>query len=161
VPFWYILAESLASPLQILIDASNGASDYGNKFGEPLVAGYCRTFGQRLPNGERREWIKPIMFSGGIGQIDHRWEKGCAAPAASLGAFVPFHLDDQAISAVSDNGNAVVLLIVMQAPSQGGPSDQHARCQDWRSCLPHRHGRRCSFLHSIRVSLPYLLLIDG
>jgi len=62
---------SLASPLQILIDASNGASDYGNKFGEPLIAGYCRTFGQRLANGERREWIKPIMFSGGLGQIDH------------------------------------------------------------------------------------------
>ncbi len=62
---------SLASPLQILIDASNGASDYGNKFGEPLIAGYCRTFGQRLPCGERREWIKPIMFSAGLGQIDH------------------------------------------------------------------------------------------
>ena len=53
---------SLAPPLQILIDASNGASDYGNKFGEPLVAGYTRTFGQRMPSGERREWIKPIMF---------------------------------------------------------------------------------------------------
>ncbi|KIY99597.1 phosphoribosylformylglycinamidinesynthase [Monoraphidium neglectum] len=64
--------DSLAPPLQILIDASNGASDYGNKFGEPLVAGYTRTFGQRLPNGERREWLKPIMFSGGLGQIDHR-----------------------------------------------------------------------------------------
>ena len=48
--------------LQILIDASNGASDYGNKFGEPLIAGYTRTFGLRLPSGERREWIKPIMF---------------------------------------------------------------------------------------------------
>lgn len=44
----------LASRQQILIDASNGASDYGNKFGEPLVAGYTRTFGQRLPGGERR-----------------------------------------------------------------------------------------------------------
>ena len=48
--------------LQILIDASNGASDYGNKFGEPLIAGYTRTFGLRMPSGERREWIKPIMF---------------------------------------------------------------------------------------------------
>lgn len=63
---------SLASPSQILIDASNGASDYGNKFGEPLIAGYCRTFGQRLPNGERREWLKPIMFSGGVGQVRAR-----------------------------------------------------------------------------------------
>jgi len=62
---------TLASPLQILIEASNGASDYGNKFGEPLIAGYTRTFGQRLPGGERREWIKPIMFSAGLGQIDH------------------------------------------------------------------------------------------
>ena len=47
---------------QVLIDASNGASDYGNKFGEPLIAGYTRTFGMRLPDGQRREWIKPIMF---------------------------------------------------------------------------------------------------
>ncbi|CAK9135648.1 unnamed protein product [Ilex paraguariensis] len=62
---------NLASPLQILIDASNGASDYGNKFGEPLIQGYLRTFGMRLPSGERREWLKPIMFSAGIGQIDH------------------------------------------------------------------------------------------
>lgn len=61
---------NLASPLQILIDASNGASDYGNKFGEPLIQGYTRTFGMRLPSGERREWLKPIMFSAGIGQID-------------------------------------------------------------------------------------------
>ena len=63
--------DNLAPPLQILIDASNGASDYGNKFGEPLVQGYCRTFGQRLPSGDRREWLKPIMFSGALGQIDH------------------------------------------------------------------------------------------
>ena len=53
---------SFISTPQILIDASNGASDYGNKFGEPLIAGYTRTYGQRLLGGERREWIKPIMF---------------------------------------------------------------------------------------------------
>eukprot|EP00877_Chromochloris_zofingiensis_P007400 jgi/Chrzof1/2913/Cz12g03220.t1 len=67
-----VYPDNLASPSQILIDASNGASDYGNKFGEPLVAGYTRTFGARLPDGERREWLKPIMFSAGVGQIDHR-----------------------------------------------------------------------------------------
>ena len=33
------------APLQILVDASDGASDYGNKFGEPLIQGYTRTFG--------------------------------------------------------------------------------------------------------------------
>jgi len=61
---------NLASPLDIEIEASNGASDYGNKFGEPVIQGFTRAFGQRLPDGERREWIKPIMFSAGIGQID-------------------------------------------------------------------------------------------
>jgi len=66
-----------ASPLQIEIEASNGASDYGNKFGEPVIAGFTRSFGMRLPNGERREYMKPIMFTGGIGQMDHRhMEKG-------------------------------------------------------------------------------------
>lgn len=30
---------NFASPLQIIIEASNGASDYGNKFGEPLITG--------------------------------------------------------------------------------------------------------------------------
>ena len=68
---------NLASPLEIEIEASNGASDYGNKFGEPVIQGYTRAFGARLPGGERREWIKPIMFSGGIGQMDaHHAEKG-------------------------------------------------------------------------------------
>ncbi|XP_041126127.1 phosphoribosylformylglycinamidine synthase [Polyodon spathula] len=61
---------SFARPLQVAIEASNGASDYGNKFGEPVLAGFARSFGIRLPNGERREWIKPIMFSGGIGSIE-------------------------------------------------------------------------------------------
>lgn len=68
----FVYPDNLAPPQQILIDASNGASDYGNKFGEPMIAGYTRTFGQRLPDGERREWLKPIMFSAGVGQIDHR-----------------------------------------------------------------------------------------
>ncbi|HSG81050.1 MAG TPA: phosphoribosylformylglycinamidine synthase [Gemmatimonadota bacterium] len=72
---------NLATPLEIEIEASNGASDYGNKFGEPVIQGYTRSFGMRLPGGERREWIKPIMFSGGIGQIDARHtEKGSPEP---------------------------------------------------------------------------------
>ncbi|RJQ44742.1 MAG: phosphoribosylformylglycinamidine synthase [Nitrospiraceae bacterium] len=63
---------NLASPLEIEIQASNGASDYGNKFGEPVIQGFTRSFGMRLLKGERYEWIKPIMFTGGIGQMDAR-----------------------------------------------------------------------------------------
>lgn len=56
---------SLASPLEIIVQASSGASDYGNKFGEPVINGFARSFGMKIPNGERREYIKPIMFTGG------------------------------------------------------------------------------------------------
>jgi phosphoribosylformylglycinamidine synthase len=65
-----IYPKNMASPLKIEIEASNGASDYGNKFGEPIIQGFTRSFGLRLPDGERWEWVKPIMFTGGIGQID-------------------------------------------------------------------------------------------
>ena len=61
---------NLAIPSKIIIDASNGASDYGNKFGEPVVSGFFRSFGLFMPNGERTEWLKPIMFSSGIGAIN-------------------------------------------------------------------------------------------
>ncbi|MDP2969387.1 MAG: AIR synthase-related protein, partial [Deltaproteobacteria bacterium] len=38
----------------------------------PLVLGFTRSFDQTLPSGERWGWIKKIMFTGGIGQIDAR-----------------------------------------------------------------------------------------
>uniref|UniRef100_A0A8B9HYX9 Phosphoribosylformylglycinamidine synthase n=1 Tax=Astyanax mexicanus TaxID=7994 RepID=A0A8B9HYX9_ASTMX len=66
---------TFAPPLQVAIEASDGASDYGNKFGEPVLAGFARSFGMRLANGERREWIKPIMFSGGLGSIEDKHVK--------------------------------------------------------------------------------------
>lgn len=49
----------------ILIEGSNGVSDYANKFGEPLINGFCRTYEEY--NG--RAWHKPILFSGGVGQV--------------------------------------------------------------------------------------------
>jgi len=50
----------LARPLDVIIEASNGASDYGNKFGEPVIAGWARSFGQIVHN-QRREWLKVIQ----------------------------------------------------------------------------------------------------
>ena len=67
-----VYLSNLASPLAIEIRASDGASDYGNKFGEPVILGFTRSFDQRLQNNERWAWIKPIMFTGGIGQVDAR-----------------------------------------------------------------------------------------
>jgi len=68
----YACPDSLAPALEIEIEASNGASDYGNKFGEPLIQGFTRSFDLRLASGERWGFLKPIMFTGGIGQIDDR-----------------------------------------------------------------------------------------
>lgn len=68
----YAVPDNLAAPLDIEIEASNGASDYGNKFGEPLIQGFTRSFDMRQENGERWGFLKPIMFTGGIGQIDDR-----------------------------------------------------------------------------------------
>jgi phosphoribosylformylglycinamidine synthase len=73
----FVYPSNLALPLDIEVKASDGASDYGNKFGEPVIHGFTRSFGQRLPNGERFEWVKPIMFSAGVGQMDGRFsDKG-------------------------------------------------------------------------------------
>ncbi|XP_015910938.2 phosphoribosylformylglycinamidine synthase [Parasteatoda tepidariorum] len=63
---------NFALPVDVAVEASNGASDYGNKFGEPIILGFARSFGMKLSNGERREYIKPIMFTGGIGSIDEK-----------------------------------------------------------------------------------------
>ena len=63
---------NFALPREIAIEASNGASDYGNKFGEPVLAGFARSFGMEVSTGDRREYVKPIMFSGGIGQLIDR-----------------------------------------------------------------------------------------
>ncbi|MBA3007837.1 MAG: phosphoribosylformylglycinamidine synthase [Proteobacteria bacterium] len=71
----YPCPDNLASALQIEIDASNGASDYGNKFGEPLIQGFTRSFDLRLADGERWGYLKPIMFTAGVGQIDDRHTK--------------------------------------------------------------------------------------
>ncbi len=54
------------SPLDILIKASNGASDFGNKFGQPLISGSVLTFEQQT-NGELLGYDKVIMQAGGIG----------------------------------------------------------------------------------------------
>lgn len=66
-----IYPANLASPLKILIDASNGASDYGNKFGEPVIVGATRSV-CLFQGNERREFNKPVLATAGIGQINER-----------------------------------------------------------------------------------------
>ncbi|MBR4307376.1 MAG: phosphoribosylformylglycinamidine synthase [Bacteroidaceae bacterium] len=54
------------TPEQILIKASNGASDFGNKFGQPLICGSVLTFEHQEGN-EQYAYDKVIMLAGGVG----------------------------------------------------------------------------------------------
>lgn len=54
------------TPAEILIKASNGASDFGNKFGQPLICGSVLTF-EHDENGRMYAYDKVIMLAGGVG----------------------------------------------------------------------------------------------
>ncbi|MBP6609775.1 MAG: phosphoribosylformylglycinamidine synthase [Paludibacter sp.] len=54
------------TPEQILIKASNGASDFGNKFGQPLICGSLITF-EHQENNKKFGYDKVIMMAGGVG----------------------------------------------------------------------------------------------
>ena len=54
------------TPEDILIKASNGASDFGNKFGQPLICGSVFTF-EHFENLRKYGYDKVIMLAGGIG----------------------------------------------------------------------------------------------
>ncbi|PTM01846.1 MAG: phosphoribosylformylglycinamidine synthase [Candidatus Arcticimaribacter sp.] len=54
------------TPLEILIKASNGASDFGNKFGQPLITGSVLTF-EHQEGDHKLGYDKVIMQAGGIG----------------------------------------------------------------------------------------------
>lgn len=69
------------TPMDILIKASNGASDFGNKFGQPLIAGSVLTF-EHEENDRKIGYDKVIMQAGGIGYgkldqaIKHKPQEG-------------------------------------------------------------------------------------
>ncbi|KDN54025.1 phosphoribosylformylglycinamidine synthase [Flavobacterium seoulense] len=69
------------TPMDILIKASNGASDFGNKFGQPLITGSVLTF-EHEENDRKIGYDKVIMQAGGIGYgkldqaIKHKPQEG-------------------------------------------------------------------------------------
>jgi len=61
----------ISSALQIMIDGPIGGAAFNNEFGRPNLAGYFRTFEQKVA-GEMRGYHKPIMIAGGVGNIAAR-----------------------------------------------------------------------------------------
>lgn len=74
-------------PIDLLIKASNGASDFGNKFGQPLICGSVLTF-EYIGEDKKYGYDKMIMLAGGIG---YGYEK-------------------DALKKVPESGDAVVVL---------------------------------------------------
>jgi phosphoribosylformylglycinamidine synthase len=64
--------ERIASALEIMLEGPIGAAAFNNEFGRPGLAGYFRTFEEKVPaeKGEEiRGYHKPIMIAGGMGNI--------------------------------------------------------------------------------------------
>jgi phosphoribosylformylglycinamidine synthase len=58
----------IVSPLQIMLEGPIGGASFNNEFGRPNLAGYFRTFEQKVA-GQVRGYHKPIMIAGGIGNL--------------------------------------------------------------------------------------------
>ncbi|RBW51376.1 phosphoribosylformylglycinamidine synthase [Marinobacter sp. F3R11] len=64
--------DRIASALDIMIEGPIGAAAFNNEFGRPNIAGYFRTFEERVAGSagdEVRGYHKPIMIAGGLGNI--------------------------------------------------------------------------------------------
>jgi phosphoribosylformylglycinamidine synthase len=79
----------IASALDIMLEGPLGAAAFNNEFGRPALAGYFRTFSERVPgiNGalEVRGYHKPIMIAGGLGNVRPAFtHKQKISPGASI-----------------------------------------------------------------------------
>ncbi len=75
--------DRIASALSIMLEGPIGAAAFNNEFGRPNLAGYFRTFEQRVA-GEVRGYHKPIMIAGGLGNIRAEHTHKHALPAGAL-----------------------------------------------------------------------------
>jgi phosphoribosylformylglycinamidine synthase len=73
----------IASALQIMLEGPIGGAAFNNEFGRPNLAGYFRTFEERVA-GEMRGYHKPIMLAGGMGQISAKHVRKEKFPSGTL-----------------------------------------------------------------------------
>ena len=124
-----------ASPLRILIEGSNGVSAYGNEIGIPTILGFIRTFGQ-VVGGEWIEASKPVLYCGGLGDIDAaQVEKEPPAPGHAGGG--------DRRPGLSDRGRGRRRLQHGAAAEQGGPRLQVGAARQSRDGEPRHPGDPC------------------
>ncbi len=78
----------IVSALDIMLEGPIGAAAFNNEFGRPNLAGYFRTYEQRVGQGNAavvRGYHKPIMVAGGVGNIaDNQSFKSETFPTGTL-----------------------------------------------------------------------------
>ena len=62
--------ERTATPMEIMMEGPVGGAAFGNEFGRPQICGMFRTL-QLEHNGRHRGYHKPIMATGGMGNLKH------------------------------------------------------------------------------------------
>lgn len=109
------------SPAEILIKASDGASDFGNKFGQPLISGSVLTF-EHFEGDKEYGFDKVIMLAGGIGFGRHQdSQKGHLEPGDKIvvlgGDNYRIGMGGGAVSSVAtgEYGNAIELNAIQRS----------------------------------------------
>lgn len=109
------------SPAEILIKASDGASDFGNKFGQPLICGSVLTF-EHFEQNRKFGFDKVIMLAGGIGfGIAKDSKKGSLKPGDKIvllgGDNYRIGMGGGAVSSVAtgEYGNAIELNAIQRS----------------------------------------------
>jgi phosphoribosylformylglycinamidine synthase len=75
--------DRIASPLHIMLEAPIGGAGFANEFGRPNLAGYFRTYQQKV-NDSVWGYHKPIMIAGGLGNIRDQHVQKQQLPVGSL-----------------------------------------------------------------------------
>ncbi len=123
--------ERIVSALDIMIEGPIGAAAFNNEFGRPNIAGYFRTYEQRVAD-QIIGYHKPIMIAGGLGNIDARHVFKREVPAGSLviqlgGPAMLIGLGGGAASSMDAGANAESL--DFDSVQRGNP-EMERRCQE-------------------------------
>ncbi len=145
----------LTSALGIMIDGPLGAAGFNNEYGRPNIAGYFRTYEEKVEshNGEEiRGYHKPIMLAGGIGNIrKEHIQKGTIPVGAKLivlgGPAMNIGLGGGAASSMTSGQSAEDLDF---ASVQRDNPEMERRCQEVIDCCWQMgRGNPILFIHDV------------
>jgi len=142
---------TIASPLDIMIDAPLGAAAFNNEFGRPNLCGYFRTF-EQTSGDTHFGYHKPIMLAGGLGNIRaEHIEKGAMLPGYALvclgGPAMLIGLGGGAASSqTSSSGNAELDFASVQRDN----AEMERRAQEVIDrCWQHSDSNPIAFIHDV------------